>query len=155
MTDAGGAAAVTPMPPPKPGRYRVAVRFSGDPVNLASGLRVGVRIVNSKGRVSSLAPLKAGPRVEARLSARFDGRKVRGTLTLRGRGPAKVVRLTALGLRSDARAVWLNGTDGAKRYLLHAERVPGKALFRLRIWRDGVLLYRPALVPAHALRLSR
>ena len=78
---------------------------------------------------------------------------MRGTLTLRGLGPARVVRVTAVGLRTDRGAVWLNGTDGSKRYLLHAERVAGKPMFRVRVWRDGILLVRPALVPAGRLRL--
>ena len=30
VTNKAGAAAVKPMPPPKPGRYRVSVRFAGD-----------------------------------------------------------------------------------------------------------------------------
>jgi hypothetical protein len=154
LTDAAGAAAVTPMPPAKPGRYRLAVRFAGDPVNLASGLRVGVRVVNSKGRVRTVGPIRLARGLEARLSASSQGRKVQGTLTLRGRGPARLVRLTALGFRADARALWANGTDGTKRYLLHAERVPGRPLFRLRVWRDGVQLVRPALVPARQLRIS-
>ena len=155
VTDRAGTASVAPMPPPKPGRYRVGVRFSGDPVNLASGLQVGVRVVNSKGRVSSVGTVRVGPGAKAELSARSDGRKIRGTLVLTGRGPKKVVRLTALGLRSDARAVWLNGTDGKKRYLLNIERVAGKPAFRVRIWRDGALLFRPARVPAKSLHLSR
>ena len=155
VTDRAGTASVAPMPPPKPGRYRVGVRFSGDPVNLASGLQVGVRVVNSKGRVSSVGAIRVGPAARAEVSARSDGRKPRGTLVLTGRGPKKVVRLTALGLRSDARAVWLNGTDGKKRYLLNIERVAGKPAFRVRIWRDGVLLFRPARVPAKSLHLSR
>jgi hypothetical protein len=49
----------------------------------------------------------------------------------------------------------LNGTDGKKRYLLNIERVAGKPAFRVRIWRDGVLLFRPARVPATSLHLSR
>ena len=141
------------MPPPKPGRYRVAVRFSGDTVNLASGLRVGVQVVNSRARVSSISPLRLGKGLEARLSARSTLPRVRGTLTLRGLGPVRVVRVTAVGLRADRGAVWLNGTDGSKRYLMHAERVAGKPRFRVRVWRDGIPLVRPALVPAGRLRL--
>ena len=154
VTNKSGAASVTPMPPPKPGRYRVAVRFSGDRVNMASGLRVGVQVVNSRARVTSIRPLRLGKGLEAELSARATLRKVRGTLTLRGLGPARVVRVTAVGLRTDRGAVWLNGTDGSKRYLMHAERVAGKPSFRVRVWRDGILLVRPALVPAGRLRLA-
>ena len=155
VTDRAGRAAVTPTPPPKPGRYRVSVRFSGDPLNLASGLRVGIRVVNSKGSVSMPAPVRVGPGVSARLGARSSGHSTKGTLVLTGRRPQRIVRLTALGLRSDARAAWLNGTDGTKRYLVNVQRIAGKSTFRIRIWRDGVLLFRPALVPASALRLSR
>ena len=89
------------------------------------------------------------------LTATGNGRTARGTLVLSGRGPARKVRLTALGLRPDARAAWLNGTDGKKRYIVNVERLAGKASVRIRIWRDGVLLFRPALVPAKALRLTR
>jgi hypothetical protein len=153
VTNKAGTASVTPMPPPKPGRYRVGVRFSGDTVNQASGLRVGVQVVNSRARVTSTAPLRLGKGLEAQLSARATQRKVRGTVTLRGLGPVRVVRVTAVGLRSDRGAVWLNGTDGSKRYLLHAERVAGKPSFRVRVWRDGIQLVRPALVPAGRLRL--
>ena len=142
------------MPPPKPGRYRVGVRFAGDTVNLASGLRVGVRVVNSRARVRSVGSLRLGTGLEAQLSARSTAKKVRGTLTLRGRAPVRVVRVTAVGLRTDKRAVWLNGTDGSKRYLLHAERVAGKPVFRVRVWRDGIQLARPALVPAAQLQLA-
>jgi hypothetical protein len=155
VTNKAGSAAVKPMPPPKPGRYRVAVRFAGDTVNLASGLRVGVRVVNSKARVGSVGALRLGAGLRAQLSVRSDPGKVRGTLTLRGRGPARSVRLTALGMRTDARAFWLNGTDGAKRYLLHAERAAGKPTFRVRVWRDGIQLVRAALVPARQLLISR
>ena len=143
------------MPPPKPGRYRVAVRFDGDTVNLASGLRVGVRVMNSKAHVRSAGPLRLGSGLRAELSVRSTAAKVRGTLTLRGLGAPPVVRLTAVGLRPDAKAVWLNGTDGKKRYLLHAERVAGKPAFRVRVWRDGIQLVRPALVPARLLSISR
>ncbi len=80
---------------------------------------------------------------------------MKGTLTLRGLGAARSIRLTALGLRPDAKAVWLNGTDGKKRYLLHAERVAGKPAFRVRIWRDGIQLVKPALVPVRLLSISR
>jgi hypothetical protein len=155
VTDTAGSASVAPMPPPKPGRYRVAVRFSGDPLNLASGLRVGVRVVNSKGRVSSKGAVRVGPATRATLVASGNGRTAKGTLVLTGRGQQRKVRLTALGLRGDARAAWLNGTDGKKRYLVNVERLAGKPLVRVRIWRDGVLLFRPALVPAKALRLTR
>jgi hypothetical protein len=48
----------------------------------------------------------------------------------------------------------LNGTDGSKRYLLHAERIAGKPVFRVRVWRDGIQLVRPALVPARQLQLA-
>ena len=154
VTNKAGAASVKPMPPPKPGRYRVAVRFAGDTVNLASGIRVGVRVVNSRARVRSVGALRLGAGLEARLSARSTAKSARGTLTLRGRGPARVVRVTAVGLRTDRRAVWLNGTDGSKRYLLHAERIAGKPVFRVRVWRDGVQLARPALVPARRLQLA-
>jgi hypothetical protein len=154
VTNKAGAASVKPMPPPKPGRYRVAVRFSGDTVNLASGLRVGVRVVNSRGHVRSVGVLRLGVGLEARLSARSTAKKVRGTLRLRGPGPDRVIRITAVGLRTDGRAAWLNGTDGAKRYLLHAERIAGKPVYRVRVWRDGVQLARPALVPARRLLLD-
>ena len=103
--------------------------------------------------ITSVGPLRLGKGLEARLSVRSTQRKVRGTLTLRGLGPVRVVRVTAVGLRTDRRAVWLNGTDGSKRYLLHAERVAGKAMLRVRVWRDGIMLVRPALVPAVRLRL--
>ena len=155
VTNRAGAAAVQPMPPPKPGRYRVAVRFDGDTVNLASGLRAGVRVMNSKAHVRSAGPLRLGSKLRAELSVRSTAAKVRGTLTLRGLGAPRSVRLTAVGLRPDAKAVWLNGTDGKKRYLLHAERVAGKPKFRVRVWRDGIELVRPALVPAHLLSISR
>jgi hypothetical protein len=155
VTDAAGRAAVTPTPPPKPGRYRVSVRFSGDTLNLASGLRVGVRVVNSKGRVATTAPVRVGPGVKATVAASANGRKATGSLVLTGRGPARKVRLTALGLRSDGRAAWLNGTDGAKRYIVNVERLAGRPKLRVRIWRDGVLLFKPALVPAKAFRLTR
>jgi hypothetical protein len=154
VTNKAGAAAVKPMPPPKPGRYRVSVRFAGDTVNLASGLRVGVRVVNSRAHVRSVGALRLGAGLEAQLSARSTAKKVRGTLTLRGPGPDRVVRITALGRRTDSRAVWLNGTDGSKRYLLHAERIAGKPVFRVRVWRDGIQLVRPALVPARQLQLA-
>ena len=155
VTNKAGAADVTPMPPPKPGRYRVSVRYFGDTLNQPSGVRVGVQVVSSRAQIRSVGPLRLGTALEAELSARSTRRKVTGTLTLRGRGPARTVRITAVGLRKDAGAVWMNGTDGKKRYLLHAERVPGKPAFRVRVWRDGALLVRPALVPARRLAISR
>ncbi len=155
VTNRAGAATVKPMPPPKPGRYRVAVRFGGDTVNIASGLRVGVRVLNSKAHVRSTGPLRLGSRLRAELSVRSSPAKVKGTLRLRGLGAARSIRLTAVGLRPDTKAVWLNGTDGKKRFLLHAERVAGKPAFRVRVWRDGVQLVRPALVPARLLSISR
>ena len=154
VTNKAGAASVHPMPPPKPGRYRVSVRFFGDTVNLASGLRVGVRVVNSKAVVRSEGAVRLGKRLRAELSVRSNA-KVRGTLTLRGVGPARTIRATALGLRPDRRAFWLNGTDGKKRYLLHAERIAGKPAYRVRVWRDGILLVKPARVPARQLLISR
>ncbi len=155
MTDRSGTAGVMPMPPVKPGRYSLGIRFGGDALNLASGAHVGVRVVNSKGRVESIGPLRLGRELTGELSTRSNGRKVRGTMKLVDHGVSRDVRLTALGLRADGRAAWLNGTDGRLRYIVHAERVPGQPLVRVRVWRDGVLLARAATVGAGRLRIAK
>lgn len=155
VTDRSGTAGVMPMPPVKPGRYGIGIRFSGDSLNLASGVRFGVRVVNSAGRIQSDGSLRLGRALRGRLSARSNGRTVRGTLALNDHGVSRVVRLTALGLREDGRAAWLNGTDGRVRYLVHMERLRGRPLVRVRVWRDGVLLARAATVQAARLQITK
>ena len=153
VTDRAGAASVAPMPPPKPGRYRVGVASAAIRSTSPRASR-SLPGRESKGRVSSVGAVRVGPGAKAEVSARSDGRKNRGILVLTGRGP----RRSSASPRSAfdrRRADWLNGIDGKKRYLLDIERVTGKPAFRLRIWRDGVLLFRSARVPAKSLHLSR
>ena len=154
-TDASGSSSVMPIPPVNPGKYRVAVRFGGDELNLGSGLRVGVRVVNSKARIESVGSLRLGARITGRLSVRSNGSTVRGTLRLRERGTTRMVRLRALGLRDNGRVAWMGGSAGTNRYILQLERLRGRPSVRVRLWRNGSPAGRVSTVPASRLHISR
>ncbi len=154
-TNSSGRASVTPIPPVNPGRHRVTIRFAGDELNLGSGLRVGVRVVNSKARIESDGFLALGSRIAGRLSVRSNGRSVQGTLRLRERGTARTVRMRALGLRADGRVAWLSGTAGPNRYILQIARLRGKPLVRVRLWRNTSPLGPGSTIPAGQLQITR
>ncbi len=123
-TNKAGIAQVVPQPPLPVGRARVAIKFQGDPADLASGLRVTTRIVNSPALVRSRGTLSLGDGRTLRLRASSDGRTANGTLLLAGRGPARSIAVHALGLRRDGAGVYLRGTDAARRrYLIHLVRL--------------------------------
>lgn len=154
-TDSSGSSSVMPIPPTNPGKYMVAIRFGGDELNVGSGLRVGVRVVNSNARIESDGFLRLGERIAGRLSVRSTGRKVQGTLRLRERGTARTVRLHALGLRDNGRVAWLSGTAGPNRYILQLERLRRKPLVRVRVWRNGSPLAVGSTIPADRLQITR
>ena len=153
-TDKSGLARWTPMPPINPGRHRVRISFAGDTLNLGSGMRVDVRVTNSKGRVESLGPVRFGSTLTGRLTARSNGVKVSGNLVFRKGGKLRSVRLLSLGLRDDGKAAWLRGISGSDRYVINIERLRGKPLFQTRIWRNGSPLGGPAIVRAGKLKLA-
>lgn len=154
-TNRAGVATWTPMPPMNPGRHRVRISFAGDQLNLGSGIRVDVRVTNSKGRVESVGPIRLGSTLAGRLTARSNGVNVRGTMTFLQRGKLRTVRLVSLGLREDARAAWLRGSAGSDRYVIKLERMRGKKLVQTRVWRNGTPLGGPALVRGAKLQLVR
>jgi hypothetical protein len=153
-TDSAGVARITPMPPLNPGRHKVKISFGGDQLNLGSGIRLDVRVTNSKGRVESVGRIRLGSVFSGRLKASSDGNSVRGTMTFRARGKLRSVRLLSLGLREDARAAWLRGRSGPDRYVINLERLRGKRLFRVRLWQNGSPVGTPVTVPASKLRLA-
>ena len=153
-TDAHGTASVTPSPPTRPGSHRVVVRFRGDGLSLGSGASARVDVVNTRARVTSSRPLRLSRSLAATMAARSNGITVRGTLTLRRRGVARKVRLTALGVSADRRFTWVSGTDGRNRYDLHARRLPSGRV-RLQVWRNTAPLHAPATLPETALLVLR
>jgi hypothetical protein len=154
-TDDSGFARMTPMPPMNPGQHQIRITFRGDAVNLASGLRVTVRVANSKGSLRSVGAMRLGSLLSGRLTARSDGGKVSGTISFRQRGTLRTVRLTAFGLRSDGRAAWVRGASGPDRYVLNVEKLRGKPLYRVRLWKNGTQVGAPVVVPTSKLRISR
>ena len=153
-TDSTGVAHLNLMPPLNPGRHKIRISYGGDALNLGSGMRVEVRVTNSKGRVESDGPIRLGSRHSGRLKAVSNGTKVSGSMTFRDRGKLRSVRLLSLGLRSDARSVWLRGLSGPDRYVANLERLSGKPLVRTRVWRNGVPFGGPATVAARKLRIA-
>ncbi|MGZ8740936.1 MAG: hypothetical protein ACXWZ8_10120, partial [Gaiellaceae bacterium] len=153
-TDTSGVAHLTPMPPLNPGRHKVQISFGGDALNLGSGMRLEVRVTNSKGRVESDGAIRLGSALSGSLKVRSDGTRVRGGMTFRDRGKLRSVRLLSLGLRDDARAAWLRGLSGPDRYVVSVERLRGKRLVRVRVWRNGTPVGAPATVPARKLRIA-
>lgn len=145
-TNRAGTASLAPLPPLRPGRHRVAARFTGDERHLGSGVRATLTAINSRGRLATRGWATLRPTLAARLSVRSNGRKVRGTLVLRQGGATRTVRLTAFGLRRDGRAAWLAGTRGGVRYVVHADDRRGGAADRLRVWRNDSLLNGVGLV---------
>ena len=75
-------------------------------------------------------------------------------MTFRHRGKLRSARLVSLGLREDQRAAWLRGLSGPDRYVVNIERLRGKQLVRVRVWRNGRPLGTSVTVPAAKLRLS-
>ena len=153
-TNATGVAGLTPLPPLNPGRHKVRINFRGDMLNLGSGLRRDVRVTNSKGRVESDGVIRLGSALSGRLDARSNGVKVRGTMSFRHRGKLRSARVISFGLREDRRAAWLRGLSGPDRYVVNVERLRGKQLVRVRVWRNGSPVGAAATVAAAKLRLS-
>jgi hypothetical protein len=152
-TDGSGVARMTPMPPMNPGRHKIRITFRGDTLNLASGLRLTVQVANSRGSMRSVGAVRLGSVLSGRLTARSNGSKVSGTLSFRQGGKVRAVRLTALGIRSDARAGWIRGASGPDRYVLNVERLRAKPLLRVRMWRNGTPVGGAATIPASKLRI--
>lgn len=153
-TDKSGIARLTPMPPMNPGRQKVKISFNGDALNLGSGLRLQVRVTNSKGRVESTGAIRLGSVLSGRLKVQSNGTKVRGTMTFRDRGKLRSARLISFGLREDGRAAWLRGLAGPDRYVLNLERLRGNRIVRVRVWRNGSPVGAPATVPARKLLIA-
>jgi hypothetical protein len=153
-TDSSGVARLTPMPPVNPGRHEIRITFRGDELNLSSGVRLTVRVENSKGRLASVGAVRLGSVLSGRLALRSNGAKVSGTMTVRQNGRRRAVRLLSFGLRGDARAAWVRGRSGPDRFVLNLERLHGKPLFRVRVWRNGTPVGAPATVAASKLRLA-
>jgi hypothetical protein len=154
-TDKRGFARLTPMPPLNPGRHRIRISFRGDERNQASGVRLDVRVANSKGRLQTDGAVRLGSAASGRVTLRSNGTKVSGGMTLRRGGKKASVRLLSFGLRSDARAAWLRGRSGPDRYVLNVERLSGKPLVRVRLWQNGTPVGGPAVVGAARIRLVR
>ena len=153
-TDRAGVARLTPIPPMNPGRHSIRVSFGGDQLNLGSGLRLQVRVTNSKGRIESAGVIRLGTALSGRLKATSNGVKVRGSMTFRERGKLRSVRLLSFGLRDDRRAAWLRGLSGPDRYVVNVERLRGKQLVRVRVWRNGTPVGAPATMPAAKVRMA-
>jgi hypothetical protein len=152
-TNKSGFARLTPMPPMNPGRQKVQISFSGDELNQGSGLRLRVQVTNSKARVQSQGVIRLGSALSGRLEAQSNGTRVRGTMTFRDRGKLRSVRLISLGV-DGARAAWLRGRSGPDRYVINLERLRGKRLVRVRVWRNGAPVGAPATVPTRKLRIA-
>jgi hypothetical protein len=154
-TDKSGFARLTPMPPMNPGRHKVRISFRGDERNQASGVRLDVRVANSKGGLRTDGAVRLGSVATGRVTLRSSGAKVSGAMRLRRGGKARSVRLLSFGLRSDARAAWLRGRSGADSYVLNVERLRGKPLVRVRLWQNGSPVGGPAIVRAARIRIAR
>ena len=152
-TDERGVAAIQPSPPIRPGAHRVEVRFRGDEISLGSTTRTDVRVVNSRGTVSSTRRLRLSSRLRATIVARSDGTTMRGTLTLRG-ARARRISLTALGVLDGGRSAWLSGRAGQSRYDIHLRRLPSGRI-RIQVLRSGVAIHPAVAVPAASLRIRR
>ena len=155
LTDGSGTAAVPLTPPLAPGGHRVSVRFGGDEEHLGSGVRVTVRVVNSKGRVSTRGKIRIGKGLAASVSARSSRGRVRGSLVLTTRTGTVRVRLTALGLPTTGKRAWLAGRGRGGRYVVHVDDRPGRRRDRLRVWRRETLLNGSGLVAAGSVRVQR
>jgi hypothetical protein len=156
MTNAQGFAAIRPMPPTRPGRHPIAIRFRGDELDLASGQSIAVRIVNSRARIETRGSLRLARTLDATLAARSKGGSVTGTLVLRERARTRTVKLTAVGLRADGRAAWLAGLERRRdRYVVHLEWLLPARRVRVRIWRNDVPLQPSVTVPAAQLHIAR
>jgi hypothetical protein len=152
-TDEHGVAAIVPSPPIRPGTHRVEVRFRGDEISLGSTARTDVRIVNSRGTVTSTRRLRLSSRLQATVVARSDARNVRGVLTLH-QARAHRVPLTALGVLDGGRSAWLSGRDGRSRYDIHLRRLTSGRV-RIQVFRSGVAIHPRVSVPAGTLRIRR
>ena len=149
-TDARGIASLRPLPLIAPGRHRVEVRFRGDELSLGSVARAEVRVVNTRGRVTTRAWLPLSATLRARVDARSNGTSAQGTLRLRGLRPSRV-RLEALSVLGKGRFAWLSGTERGTRWDVQLRRLARGS--QVQIWRNGVALHRAATVPSRLLRI--
>ena len=150
-TSERGIASLRPMPPLAPGLHRVEARFRGDELSLGSAARVDVRVVNTPGRVTSVAWLRLSRKLRVKVVARSDGTTVSGTLTLR-QPKATKVRLNALGVLGGGRVAWLSGSDRGQRWDVRVRRL-ARGRSEVQVWRNGVAIHSAASVPTRLLRI--
>ncbi len=153
-TDERGVASLLPSPPILPGSHRVEVRFRGDQVAMGSFARADVRVVNSRGSVTSVGRLRLSSKLQATIVARSNGTKVNGALTVRQGTKTTRVPLTALGIHSGGRSAWLSGTVAQSRYDVHVRRLVNGRI-RTQVWRRGVPIHTAVDVRAASLRIRR
>lgn len=152
-TNRAGLAVAVPDPPLPRGMHRVAVKFQGDDLDLASGLRVNTHIVNSRGRVRSHGAVRLSSGSRARFSASSDGKLATGTIALRlgGATGVRTVAVRELGVAADGSQAWLRGNDQRRRrYLVHLQR--GRGVVRIEIVGGASIV---ATVPASRLSFAR
>jgi hypothetical protein len=138
-----GVASTTISPPLRPGAHVVTASFRGDAGHRPASVKVLVRVVNTRAVVSSRAPARAPAGVvdrgSDRVSIRFDGRAVSGSLHVRaGEQVVRSTRLTALGVSPNRRTAWFSGRSVTGVSLLGKIELgsPGRR-DELRLWLNG------------------
>jgi hypothetical protein len=138
-TEQTGVASTTVSPPLRPGAHVVTATFRGDGGHRPASQKVLLRVLNSKAVVSSRAPARAPASVGDRVSIRFDGRRVSGSLRVRAGGRlVRSTRLSALGVSPNRRTAWFGGRSLAGVSVLgKVELGSGGRRDALRLWLNG------------------
>ncbi len=138
-TGRSGLASVPLARPLPPGAHLVTVSFRGGRALAPAGLKLLVRVRNSRATISSTAARRglAGARDGFRVSS--NGRSVAGFLRVRvGTRVVQARRLNALGVSADGSSAWFAGTSqGGTRIVGRIERTASRGGDALRLWLGG------------------
>jgi hypothetical protein len=146
----------TPIAPPlRPGAHVVTASFRGDPQHKPSGVKVLLRVINSRASVSNQAARRATTSVRNGFHVSSNGRTVEGSLRIRvGNRVIVCRRLTALGISRNGRSAWFEGrVPGGGRLVANALVRGGRADV-LRLWLAGRQL-RPVRLDLTIVRRKR
>jgi hypothetical protein len=134
----------------------VTASFRGDPDHKPTGLKVLLRVVNSRASVSNVSARRAPASVRNGFNVRSNGRKVEGSLRIRVRGRlVEVRRITALGISRNGKSAWFEGRARGGGRLVANALVRGRRRGDvLRLWLAGREL-RPVRLDLTIVRRKR
>jgi hypothetical protein len=138
-TGKNGVARAPVAQPLPPGAHVVTVSYRGSPTLGTSGVKVLLRVRNSRATVATVSALRQTASVRGGFRVSSNGRVVSGSLQLRAGGRLiRTRRLNALGVAGNRRSAWFAGvTRDGVRLVGKVERTAGTGGDVLRLWLGG------------------